>query len=194
MAVVTTALTATPFRTVIEKPPDMVREGTAIPRALVNFALQEATLTAKPVNDSQELIITCVLNPSFAYRLVDFTCSAIQDVANDWRSRGYLEVTNAIRGIPLTSQTMRHSVNLEDSQRNVSAIEMWIARAGRGDSFPAYIIQPAGGVVGFTFNANNQTAAVGAAGTIDFLASFLEYDIAQAYRYLLHSPQLVYER
>ncbi len=194
MAVVTTALTAAPTRTVFSKPPDAVREWTPIPRALVNFSLQEGVIDAKPVNDSQELIVTMTLDPQFAFRLVELHISLIQDVANDWLNRCYLEVENAIRGMP-DGQTQRHVLSLDDTIRNVSAVEMWLARLSK-PGFPHYVMQstPSGAAIGCTFNATNQTAAAGLAGTIDFLATFLEYDIEQAERFYLHSPSLVLDR
>ncbi len=188
MAVVTTALTAAVSRTVFVKPPDALREWTPIPRALVNFSLQEGVIDAKPINDSQELIVTMTLDPQFAYRLIHFNASLIQDAANDWLNRAYLEVENAIRGMP-DGQTQRHVVSLDDTVRNVSAVEMWMGRLQHRVG-PTYVIQstPSGAAIGCTFNAINQNAAAALAGTMDFLCTFLEFDIEQAERFYLHAP------
>lgn len=176
------------------KPPDLVRNETAMPRALINFTLQEATVDAKPSTDQQELDVTMALDSKFAYRLVDFNASLLQDVANDWLNRAYFEVSDAVRDLPAGS-TQRHTVNLEDTRRNTSALEMWIARMGRGDSFPAYVIQSVGGLpIACHFFATNQTSAAGLAGTLDFFASFFEYEIEQVQRWPVHSPLLTYER
>ncbi len=109
MAVVLTSLSATLTRTVFIKPPDMVRQLTSLPRAIVNFNILNGTIDAKPVNDQQELIVGMTLPSEFAYRMLDMTVSLIQDVANDWSPRAYFELTNAIRNLEVGA-TERHVV------------------------------------------------------------------------------------
>jgi len=45
-----------------------------------------------------------------------------------------------------------------------------------------------------TYKASNPNAAVGAAGTVNCLITWLEYDIEQAERYPLFWPTMVYTR
>ncbi len=199
MAVVLTSLTATLKRTVFLKPPDLVRELTAVPRAIVTFNILNGTIDAKPVNDQQELIIGMTLDGQFAYRWIDLAFSLIQDVANDWQSRGYVELTNAIRNLEAGS-TQRHVIIFDDLIRIPTPVEMLASRAPSAlvSDIPRYVIQTPASSAGaspvITFKATNQAAAVGAAGTCDFYASFYEYDIEQAERFPLHYANLVLQR
>lgn len=200
MAVVLDSLTATLRRTVFIKPPDMVRQYTSIPRALVTFNILNGVISAKPVNDSQELIIGMVLDGNFAYRMLDLNWSLIQDVANNWLSRGYLELTNAIRNLEIGA-TQRHVITFDDLTRIPVPVEMIAARAPSANTvsdIPRYVIQtPAVDATAtpvITFKATNQNVAVGAAGTTNFFASFMEFDIEQVEAFPLHWPQMTFAR
>lgn len=189
MAVVTDTFVATVSRTVFTKLPDSVRLYTSHPRAILNFSVINGTISAKPLNDQQELHIGMTLDPSFAYRLVDFNCHLTQDVANDWTSRAYLEITNGVRGLGAGS-TRRHSVILEDGIRIPTALEQWIGVLGN-DRGPRYVIQATPqGPLTMNFRATNLVAAAGAAGATNAMFSFLEYDIEQAQFFVLHWPEL----
>lgn len=195
MAVVLMSLTATLSRMVFIKPPDQVREFTSIPRALLNFALTDAVIDAKPVNDQEELIVSMTLDTEFAYRLVDFCASLVQDTANDWTPTSYLEISSALRGIP-TTQVNRHAFTLNDTIRVPQGGEMWIARPLDTHAMPRYVIQnptsASGPVV--TYKATNQNAAVATAGTFNCFFSFLEFDLEQVERFPVHWPIPVYSR
>lgn len=194
MAVVQTSTTTNFSRTPFLKPPDAVRAQTAMPRALVNFALLSSTVAAKPLNDQHELILSINLPREFAYRMVDLTVTLFQDTADDWVANGYLEVTNGIRGLQAGS-TERHSVILDQGLKRVpTAIEMWIA-VSVPSRLPTYIIQAQDGIAPvMTFKAANRTAAASAAGALDCLFTFLEYDIEQAQLFPVHWPSMVYTR
>lgn len=193
MAVVSVNLTANSRRTVFVKPSDPYRQFTAIPRAIVNHFLAATAVTAKPINDQEELLIRCTLDPKFAYRLVDMSVSLIQDVAHAWETRAWIEVVAGVKNLP-TSQVNRSSVVLDDVFDNSSS-PMWIASADKeARRLPSYIIQNVGGTLLFDFKASNQAAPAGAAGTIDAFFTFFEYEIEQAEFYALHSPMLTYSR
>lgn len=195
MAVVQDSFTASLSRTVFTKPPDPARQYSALPRALVNFVVNDGTISAKPLNDQQELEIECVLDPKFAYRLVDMSIDLVQDVANDWTSRAYLEITNMVRNLP-TGSRQRHTIVLEDTIRVPTAVEMWIAIGSRQDRLPTYILQSHPGGFGpeFDFHATNQVAAAGAAGVVNAFFSFFEYEIEQAEYVALHYSTLTFNR
>ncbi len=198
MAVVLDSLSATFKRTVFITPPDMLRELTAMPRAILTFHVDEGVITAKPVNDTQELIIGLSLDTNFAYRMMDLSWSLVQDVAFDWNNRGYLEITGGIRNLA-ASFTLRNPLVFEDILRVPAAGGEMITLRSPGfvSDMPRYIIQvppSTPGPVVFTFKATNQTAAVGAAGTTQFFASFLEYDIEQVERFPVHWPGSVLQR
>ncbi len=198
MAVVQDFLTATLRRTVFVKPPDLQRQLTAIPRAIVTFAIQNGVISIKPVNDQQELNIGLTLDGNFAYRWIDLMWSLDQDVAFDWNTRGYLELTNVIRNLEL-GMTLRHVVVMDDVTIVPGGGERIMARTGV-DPVPAmrYIIQtpaafPTASPV-ISFKATNQTAAAGIAGTTNFYASFYEYDIEQVEMFPIHYAQLTLDR
>ncbi len=186
MAVVTDSLVATLSRTTIVRAPDYIRELTAWPRAVTNFAILNGVLSAKPLNDQQTLLVSIVLPPSFAYKLVDFNASALQDVANDWDAFGMIEITNGYRQIE-AGATQRHSIQIDKPNRGANA-EAWIARPPVVEALPRYVIQAVAPGISpvIVFRVTNSTAAAGAAGTTNFLAAFYEYDIEQVQRFPMH--------
>ncbi len=193
MAVVLDSLTALASRTVFLKPTDMVRELTPIPRAIVNFDLLNGVISAKPLNDTAELIVGMTLDSSFAYRMVEASASLTVDVAKDWNNLTYLEITNGIRNLAIGS-TQRHGMIKSSGTRIPVPTEIWMLPARQ--DVPTYIIQAltATATPIVTFKASNDTAAAGAAGTFNCHFSFLEYDIEQAERYPIHYPVLTYGR
>ncbi len=167
-----------------------------MPRAMVNYNIVNGVISAKPINDQQELIIGLTIEQNFAYRFLEFSISLIQDVAFAWGPRAYFELTNAIRNTAVSS-TQRHPVVLEDVTRIPVPSEMWIARAAAETNLPRYIIQTRPGTQSapvVTFKATNQSDPAGAAGTVNFYASFLEYDIEQVERFPLHWPLSTWTR
>ncbi len=196
MAIVSVSLLATLRRTVLVKPPDIVRQLTAIPRAILTFNILNGVIAAKPDADSEELTISLILPGSFAYRWVDFVWSLTQDVAFDWNTRGYIEITNGIRNLELGA-TQHHAVVLDDITVVPGQSERIMARTGV-DPVIRYIIQapsinPLATPV-ITFKAVNQTSAIGAAGTTNFFASFFEYDLEQVEAFPVHYAALTLDR
>ncbi len=193
MAIVLDEFTATLTRTVFIKPPDGARLRTSIPRALVNFTTVD-TVSAKPVNDQQELAFSISLDSQFAYRLVDFNVHLTQDVANSWTNRAYLEIFNGVRNLP-TASNQRHPVTLEMGIRINAPTQLWMGRFEPG-ARPQYVLQvgPAGGAPVLTFEATNQAAPAGAAGGFSAHITFYEYEIEQAEYVNMHFSPLVYDR
>ncbi len=195
MAVVLDSLVATLKRTVFIKPPDMVRQYSAIPRAIVTFNILNGVITAKPVNDTAELIIGLTLDTSFAYRWIDLAWDLTQDVAFNWNNRGYIEITNAIRNLE-NGMTVRYVVVMDDVNIVPTAAQRIMARTGV-DPLVRFIIQTtqeSGFAPVITFKASNENVAVGAAGTTNFYCSFYEYDIEQVEMYPVHYAQLQLQR
>ena len=195
MAVVLDSLNATLTRTVFLKPPDMQRELTPIPRAIVNFNILNGVISAKPDSDQQELIIGVTLDGSFAYKMVDLSWSLIQDVADNWTPRAYIEVTNGIRNLELGA-TQRHPLLVEDMDRIPTLSEMWVIRVSPEMAMPRYVIQArtAAATPVITFKASNSSTSAAAAGTTNFFCSFFEFDIEQVERYPMHFALQVYPR
>ncbi len=194
MAIVLVEVTAVLTRTVFVKPPDWYRENTSMPRAIVNATVTSTSVDAKPVNDQEELAVLIPLDPNFAYRLADFNVWLQQDVANDWNAIAYLEIFNGVRNLPANT-VMRHPVAIDDGLRINAPVEMWMGRFEHGAK-PNYVIQtgPAGGAAIITFEATNQAAAVGAAGSMGMMATFFEFEIEQAEHLGMHWPALAYNR
>ncbi len=195
MAVVLDSITATLSRTPFIKPPDNIREWTAMPRAIVNYDILNGVISAKPLNDDQELIISMVLDPTFAYRFLELAVSLVQNEANNWQRFGYLELTNAIRNIQLGA-TQRHLVPNQILSRVPAGGNMWISIPDNFSSLPRYVVQAVSGSATpvTTFKATNQADPAGTAGTVNFHCAWMEFDIEQAERFPIHWPALVYSR
>lgn len=192
MAIVDTIPTLLITRQPIERPPQSDTMWGAIPRAFVHFRLDGATLDAKPVNDDQHLRISGVLAPGFAYQFMQIGMTLEQDVAASWLNRAIMRLVN---WTPSAGHGAHMVFTLEDGfefadASAVSAVTVLRGLASRG-AFPIghqIIFNPGGGAISFSLLAVNETDPAGAAGTIDFLASFLEYDLTQATRFGIQSP------
>ncbi len=198
MAFVNDSFVPTITRTVFLKPRDMIRELTPFPRALLNFSVSGGTVSAKPLNDTYRADVSIQLPFQFAYRLMELTQTVNQDAANDWASVPYLEVLNGIRRIP-RGTVVRFPFNLVDSFQTGAVdppVENNLIRPMDGNVRPSGILQsiiPRSNPT-INFRTFNVAAAAAAAGTLDFFASFLEYDIEQVERFPVHYPVLAFSR
>ena len=196
MAQVLTSLLCTRTRQVFTRMPDMSREYTPVPRAIVQFNLLNGVLDAKPVNDTLELVVSAGLELRAAYRFLDFSMSVIADAANDFRAIGYMQTINAIRGVEAGGVT-RHPFSVSDTTlRDNSLDEIALARFVSVNDSPRFVFQAVrpGIAPTVTWNMINLTAAACLAGTVDFYCSFLEYDIEQVEHFPLHFPLSVLNR
>lgn len=163
---------------------------TAEPRSIVNFNVVDGVLSAKPVNDQQNVIIAIDLPLAFAYRMIELNCFFTQDVSDDWDPHCLLDVTNGIRNLGGFGRNQVHPApwtqTIRRNTTGLMAVDFPV---------PRYIMQAVDGTAPtITFEASNNTADVGAAGTVDFLATFFEYEIEQVQMYPIHFPALVLER
>lgn len=189
MAVVSDVFASTISRTVLTKQPDQVRQFTPYPRAILNAHVFNGALAVKPLNDQQDLTIGVVLDPKFAYRLMDVNVHMIQDAAFDWDPNAFIEVVDGLRGLP-DGAVQRHVVELEDVFDSSATGEMWVSGLLR---IPRFIIQGKGGdTIFFNFFATNQSAAAAGAGSLNSLFRFFEYEIEQAQFFALHYATLTY--
>ncbi len=163
-----------------------------IPRGMLHFALDGVALDAKPEGDQQHLRISGVLPQGFAYQFVQIGMSIEQDVAANWQSRPMMRIVN---WTPDTIAGVHLVFVLEDSFEfaDAGAVSPVTVLRGLGEegSHPLakqIMFQPGRGIMSFSLLAVNEVAAVGAAGTVDFQASFLEYDLNQAVRFGLQTP------
>lgn len=167
-------------------PPEAQTQWTAIPRGLRNFALASAVISAKPLDDTHQIIIGGTLPARYAYVLVGVSWNIISDEGLNFDS-GYIEFTNYAPGVPagLTNKwplewMLTHSVPAED--------EMVIAMSRDGlPTNPIWQPPPSTNAV-FSLKTVNRVAAASAAGTTSCKVSFLEYTLTQAQRFGLNFP------
>ncbi len=190
MAIVTDTFGADFKRTSFIKIPDAPRMFTALPRSVVTFTVQTGVVTAKPINDQQVLLVAIDLPLEFAYRMLELNCSLLQDVATSWEPVAHLEITNGIRNLEQGLAT-RHPTTVVSLPRR-AALNMWLTDM----VVPSYVMQAnrPGIMPTITFEATNVQDPAGAAGTVQFYASFLEYEIEQVQVFPVHSPTLTYGR
>lgn len=195
MAIVDTIPTLTLTRQPFETPPQYRTMWGAIPRGFLHFALDGVTLDAKPINDDQHLRISGVLPAGFAYQFVQLGLSLQQDVAAAWNARPIMRMVN---WTPNSTQGPHLVWAFEDSfefgdASAVSAVTITrgLHAAGAWPLGHQIIFRQDQVAISFSFLAVNETDPAGAAGTLDFLASFLEFDLTQATRYGIQSPQPV---
>lgn len=177
MAIVIDGFTGVFKRVPFVKPPDLQRMFTALPRSIVHFNVINQTLSAKPLNDQQQVQVILNLPFEFAYRMVDAIMSLRQDVANNFNDSGQLEITNSLRGQPL-GQVNRHVLRGTDTTTFTPFVADVLVVP---DRVPTYIMQSVSPGIspGLDFRMINLQAAASAAGFINFFASFYEYDIEQ---------------
>jgi len=188
MAVVTDVFALTLARTVFTKPPDVVRQYSPWPRAIANFTLENGAVSAKPLNDQAQIQVGLTLDPKFAYRLFDFNLNLIQDTAFDWSANTFIEVVDGIKNLP-AGNVQRYRALLIDTTDSIATGEMWLINPG---TYPHHVIQFSGETVFFNWFANNLTAAASAAGSLNVVFRFWEYEIEQAEYMALHYATLTY--
>ncbi len=190
MAIVDTIPTLVQTRQPIERPPQSQTMWSLIPRAFVHFRLEGATLDAKPVNDDQHLRISGVLAAGFAYQFIQIGCTIAQDVAKSWGSRPIMRIVNWTPGAAAGLHLPFFFEDADEFADASAATEVVVLRAPAMDwsAGKQIIFNPQGGAISFSFLATNESDPAGAAGTIDFLASFFEFDLTQAMRFGLQTP------
>ena len=192
MAIVDTIPTLTITRQPFERPPQQDTIWTNIPRGFLHFALDGATLDAKPINDDQHLRISGVLPPGFAYQFVQIGMSIQQDVAASWGARPIMRfvnwVPNTVHGAHLVF-VLEDCFEFPDAGAALPVTVMrGLGEAGSHPMAHQLIFQPGRAALSFSLLAVNESDPAGAVGTVDFLASFLEFDLTQATRFGVQTP------
>jgi len=163
---------------------------TAMPRSLVTFIVNQGVISAKPLNDQQTVQVVVDLPVQFAYRMINGELMIAQDEAFAYTDGGELQSTNLMRGQAL-GVTTRHLMRSAEvlSFATIVAQHFWLV-----DRIPTYIMQSiSAGVAGvLDFRIVNNNAAAAAAGTLNFYASFFEYDIEQVQMFPPLIPTLTY--
>ncbi len=191
MAIVDTIPTLTLVRQPFERPPQEQTLWGFIPRGFLHFSLENGTLDEKPVNDQQHLRISGVLPAGFAYQFVQVGMTITQDRAVDWTNRSVMRLVNWTPGAPHGAH-MTFGLEFANEFGDAAAVTPVRVVRGMGESRTIIgqqiLFQPGRDAISFSMLAVNEIATVAAAGTVDFIASFLEFDLSQAVRFGLQSP------
>lgn len=194
MAVVTQALTPRNNYSPFEGMSEAQRLVTAVPRGLVRFDSNSAGLTAKPVNDSYDLTITCQLPNGFAYVISAVSFDIAVDTASDFDNFCTISIFNGISNGQISNQ-QRGSFGMSLNPQTVAADPrrvMHYQLGGLHDSWPGPIVRTQAAVAhSMLLTYHNSAAAVQAAGAISFHASFYQYELNQAVRFPMNFPMPV---
>ncbi len=168
--------------------PDAVRVGTAVPRGMRIFFINQVATQAKPLNDTHEILAGLTLSSNFAYLPQDFNARIVSDTAFDYQSRGYWEYVNTNGALP-TGTIQHFPCPAVDITRIPSPSESTIISFEAGASPRAMIwpiVPPASPVL--TFKISNIVAQAEAIGEFNAFATFLEYDLEQAQLFPINFP------
>ncbi len=173
------------------RPPQDLTRFSAIPRGLKSFVVRAATLAAKPVNDDLLLTISWTLPAGFGYILNELHVNIIDDRAIDFRDDGIWRIGNT------TAATQGMNYRYPIPWRAMSQ-----AAAGndvRGTAIPAGTllrtpIIPGQGATTNSLSFTNSVDTVAAAGTVNAVISFWEYDLEQIQYFAAHSAVGVFVR
>lgn len=174
MALVTTTIDASSRYIPFERPPDAAVLRTAIPRGLRIFSAVSVALDAKPINDTQLLIVQGELPRNFAYVIADLMLSVTVNVAPNWERECRLNLRNWLPGLPaIDGDWMMNVGDIGGDGRLVL-----FAESVDLPRFPLRGSQELSPVA-FSLISRNVAAPAGTAGTVRFYLSFYEYDLAQ---------------
>lgn len=189
MAIVDVTVTATRSFTGYQRGVDDARANATIaPRGTVTFAVEQAIAATVAANQTH-IIGTCTFDRSFAYRMIDLTCSMVSS-AGSYTNTGYNNslVYEIVNGSPSFARQWR-SVYRQSFNNNVTsgfflqpatvARQTLAWQATDADKNRTFIRNAQGTDPTLVFYLADESAAAEPAGTLFFQASFLVYDINQ---------------
>lgn len=192
MAIVDDIFAPTITRQPFERPPQAETLWGAIPRGFIHFPVLDGVLQAKPINDDQHLRISGVLPAGFAYQFIQIACTIDQDVAASWSTVPILRCVNWVPG-NAASQHMVLSSSAVNEFADNSAVEprMILRTMQQASGFEwgrQILYQASRAAISWSFLQTNEADPAGAIGSVDFVASFLEFDLTQAQRFGVQTP------
>ncbi len=191
MALVSDTHTAIERYTPYQRPRERAVLRTAIPRGMKQFVVANGTLAAKPVNDTELLSIAMTLPSGFGYVLAEVHFNINVDTADDWNA--YAEFIIAGPTAALSGVDYRLPLEMVNTGNGGVLLDVRTAKIEAGVLSRIPIIPAQAGV--FTqIRYANLAAAVQAAGTVDAVVSFWEYDLEQISYYPAHSALSVFSR
>lgn len=155
------------------------------------FTVAGGTLAAKPVNDQELLTITMNLPIGFGYILAEIHLNINVDTADDWNEFAELIVSNPT--IQTAGVDYRLPIAMANTSNDAAALNV------RTSNIPAGVLSripiiPAQASVFTQIRYTNLAAAVQAAGTVDAVVSFWEFDLEQISYFAAHSAMNVLTR
>ena len=190
-ALVSDIHTAEVAYTPYQRPPDAAAIRTPIPRGLKSFVVRGAVLAAKPVDDTELLTIALTLPAGFGYVVNEIHCNIIVDTADDWNGFGIWRLSQSS---PANNGfDYRFLLPFSNTSQNGSTLGVRGTRQAGQHITRTPIVPPREGSTQ-SLSFTNLNAAVQAAGTVDALLSFWEYDLEQLAWYPAHVAASTYVR
>ncbi len=167
--------------------------GTAIPRGLKSFVVRRADLAAKPLNDTILLQVLMTLPAGFGYILNELHLNIEVARQQDWNPFVSWRVSRSSRATE--NMDYFYAIPWESSGRNgVSTfVRSTVITAGNLLRTPIIPGQNPNGVT-MTLAAQNLNTTDAAAGTVNAVVSFWEFDLEQIQYYPPHSATNVVTR
>ena len=190
-ALVSDAHAAEEAYTPYQRPPDFVALRTAIPRGLLSFVVRGAELAAKPVNDTLLVSITWTLPSNFGYVFNELNCNYQADVAGNFDAFGMLRLHQT--SAATKNFDWRYGIDMNLVSENGTSRRRRQTQMHAGQVTRTPIAPPAGGANG-GFSFVNLNTAVQAAGVLDFVISFFQFDLEQITWYPAHASTAVATR
>jgi len=148
-------------------------------------------LALKPVNDTELLSISMALPGGFGYILNELHVNIVVDRATDWEGFGHWRLSQSSRAN--ANFDYRYPLLFSLFSQNGISNGVRGTRYGENQLTRTPIVPPSGGSTSSLHFANlNATAA--AAGTVDSVISFWEYDLEQLAWYPAHAATNVIAR
>ncbi len=148
-------------------------------------------LALKPINDTLLLTVSWTLPPNFGYILNEMYLNIIVDKAFEWRDTGQYRLSQASSATAGASYRVPIEFALASNAAAGTTLRMTRIRAGELPRTPI-VTQQVGTTAVMAFT--NENANAEAAGTVDAIISYWEYDLEQLQNYPPHSAANVVTR
>lgn len=151
----------------------------------------DTAISAKPLNDTQDLTLTHTFSGNFAYLFVQGTLQINQDVAHSWTPTGVIAFANSSPAVAEVHQFQWPMLFSDVWSSSTTPLMLWRSGVDVPARLPIWNAKNAAGVI---INVTNQSAAAGAAGTVRSHLCFYEFDLEQVLRYGVNAPIPTYPR
>ncbi len=142
------------------------------------------------MNDTELLTISFLLAGGYGYILNEINVNIVVDVADDWDNRGHLRLSQTSPA----NTDFDYRVPLDFLSFSQNGLTTGVRATKINGALPRTPIIPRSSGQTNSMHFTNLQAAVGAAGTVDALISFWEYDLEQMVYFPAHSALNVVPR